>query len=151
LLLASPEAIDQAKVDAGDALPLKEGARIGTSAARRQAQVHRLRPDLELLDLRGNVPTRINRLREGKYDAILLAHAGVKRLALDVTDLYTTPLGITDFVPAPAQGMMGIQCLDQAAIVESLKPLHCEHDGQAVAAERMLLNRLDGGCQLPFG
>nr|MEE4268676.1 hydroxymethylbilane synthase [Candidatus Krumholzibacteria bacterium] len=151
LLLAAPDAIDQDKLKAGEVLPLKEGARIGTSAARRQAQVHVLRPDLKIVDLRGNVPTRINRLREGKYDAILLARAGVVRLELDVSDLFTTPLAITDFVPAPAQGMMGIQCVEKAEISTHLTPLHCQGDGQAVAAERLLLNRLDGGCQLPFG
>lgn len=151
LLLASPGAIDPARVEAGDVLPLKDGVRIGTSAARRQAQVHILRPDLEILDLRGNVPTRINRIREGKYDAILLARAGVVRLGLDVSDLFTIPLDITRFVPAPAQGMMGIQCVNKEPVVKSLAPLHCPDDGQAVAAERLLLNRLDGGCQLPFG
>jgi hydroxymethylbilane synthase len=151
LLLANPDAVDQDRLAAGDVLPLKQGARIGTSAARRQAQVHLLRPDLEILDLRGNVPTRINRVREGKYDAILLAQAGVKRLQLDVSDLFTAALDITKFVPAPAQGMMGIQCPDNPAIVETISRLHCPDDGQAVAAERILLNRLDGGCQLPFG
>lgn len=151
LLLANPEAVDQELLAAGAVLPLKKGSRIGTSAARRQAQVHILRPDLEILDLRGNVPTRINRVREGKYDAILLARAGVVRLGLDVSDLFTAPLAITDFVPAPAQGMMGIQCNDNRRLTSVLKRLHCDQDGMAVAAERTLLNRLDGGCQLPFG
>jgi hydroxymethylbilane synthase len=151
LLLASPDAIDQDRLAAGEVLPLKTGARLGTSAARRQAQVNLLRPDLEILDLRGNVPTRINRVREGKYDAILLAQAGVKRLQLDVSDLFTTPLDVTAFVPAPAQGMMGIQCPDRPELTEVIRKLHCQDDGQAVAAERTLLNRLDGGCQLPFG
>ncbi len=151
LLLVRPEALDQARLDAGEVLPLKEGARIGTSAARRQAQVRRLRPDLEILDLRGNVPTRVNRLREGKYDAILLAHAGCKRLELDLSDLFTTPLAVTDFVPAPAQGMLGLQCVDRGRVIDVLKRLHSQDDGPAVAAERTLLTRLDGGCQLPFG
>jgi hydroxymethylbilane synthase len=151
LLLARPEAVDQTQA-AGDAiLPLKEGSRLGTSAARRQAQVRQIRPDLELLDLRGNVPTRINKLRDGQYDAILLALAGVKRLELDVSDLFTTPLEVSDFVPAPAQGMLGLQCVDKPEVVEVLHKLHTHEAGEAVAAERLLLNRLDGGCQLPFG
>jgi hydroxymethylbilane synthase len=151
LLLARPEAVDQTQA-AGDAiLPLKEGSRLGTSAARRQAQVRQIRPDLELLDLRGNVPTRINKLRDGQYDAILLALAGVKRLELDVSDLFTTPLEVSDFVPAPAQGMLGLQCVDKPEVVEVLQKLHTHEAGEAVAAERLLLNRLDGGCQLPFG
>jgi len=151
LLLAHRKALDPDRLARGEVLPLKEGSRLGTSAARRQAQARRLRPDLEILDLRGNVPTRVDRLREGRYDAILLARAGVTRLALDVSDLYTVPLDVTDFVPAPAQGMLGIQCVDSEPVVKILSRLHCPEDGQAVAAERTLLTRLDGGCQLPFG
>ena len=151
LLLVRPEAVDEARRAAGEVLPLKNGARLGTSAARRQAQVKGLRPDLEILDLRGNVPTRVNRLREGKYDAILLALAGCKRLELDLSDLFTTPLEVTDFVPAPAQGMLGLQCVERPEVVAALRRLHSEADGAAVAAERELLTRLDGGCQLPFG
>lgn len=151
LLLARPEAIDQAKLDAGDVMPLKDGAKIGTSAARRQGQVRVIRPDLEIADLRGNVPTRINRLREGLYDAILLARAGVMRLELDVSDLFTKPLEIADFVPAPAQGMLGIQCRENDKWQESLARLDCGEQAKAVAAERYLLNQLDGGCHLPFG
>jgi hydroxymethylbilane synthase len=151
LLLANADAVDQDRLAAGEVLPLKQGARLGTSAARRQAQVHILRPDLQILDLRGNVPTRINRVREGKYDAILLARAGVKRLELDVSDLFTAALDVTRFVPAPAQGMLGIQCVDRPEVVEVLQKLHSREDGQAVAAERTLLTRLDGGCQMPFG
>ncbi len=151
LLLVRPEAIDQAKLDAGDVLPLKEGAKIGTSAARRQGQVRVIRPDLEIADLRGNVPTRINRLREGLYDAILLARAGVMRLELDVSDLFTKPLEIADFVPAPAQGMLGIQCRKNDQWQENLARLDCGEQAKAVAAERYLLNQLDGGCHMPFG
>ena len=151
LLLAKPDAIDPAKLDAGDLLPLKDNARIGTSAARRQAQIRVHRPDLEILDLRGNVPTRVNKLREGQYDAILLARAGVVRLELEVDDLFTAPLPVDGFVPAPAQGMMGIQCRDEEPFRSNLARLHCEADGQAVAVERLLLTRLEGGCQLPFG
>lgn len=151
LLLALPDAIDPDRQAAGDVLPLKDGVRIGTSAARRQAQINQIRPDLEILDLRGNVPTRINKLREGQYDAIILARAGVVRLELEVGDLFTSALPITEFIPAPGQGMLGIQCGKNPQILEILKKLHCEDAGQAVAAERLLLNRLDGGCQLPFG
>ena len=151
LLLARPEAVDQAKVEAGDVIPLKDGAKIGTSAARRQGQVRVIRPDMEIADLRGNVPTRINRLREGLYDGILLARAGVMRLELDVSDLYTKPLEISDFVPAPAQGMLGIQCRDGDKWQDVLAQMNCGEQGIAVAAERHLLNQLEGGCHLPFG
>jgi hydroxymethylbilane synthase len=151
VLLARPEAIDQARVEAGEILPLVEGAQVGTSAARRQAQVRHLRPDLKLGDLRGNVPTRVRRLREGQHDAILLARAGLLRLALPLEGLVVTPLAVDRFVPAPGQGMLGIQCRDQEPWRERLAALHCDLDGRAVLAERTLLERLEGGCQLPFG
>ena len=151
VLLARPEAIDQAKLDAGDVLPLKSGAKIGTSAARRQAQIRFLRGDLEIVDLRGNVPTRVNRLREGLYDGILLARAGLLRLELKLDDLFVKPLDVDEFVPAPAQGMLGIQCRENDTWQPSLSRLDCPEAGRAVAAERQLLKRLEGGCQLPFG
>lgn len=151
VLLANPDAIDQAKLDAGDVLPLKNGAKIGTSAARRQAQIRYLRDDLEIVDLRGNVPTRVNRLREGPYDGILLARAGILRLELDLEGLFVKPLDADEFVPAPAQGMLGIQCRENDTWQESLQRLDCPEAGRAVAAERDLLQRLEGGCQLPFG
>ncbi len=150
-LLVRREAVDEKRLAAGDVLPLKSGAKIGTSAARRQAQVHLLRPDLEIADLRGNVPTRVNRLREGLYDAILLAHAGLIRLELDLDDLFVKNLAVDEFVPAPAQGMLGIQCRDEAHWVQGISQLNNPEAAGAVAAERLLLNRLDGGCQLPFG
>ncbi|MCP4573905.1 MAG: hydroxymethylbilane synthase [bacterium] len=151
LLLARPEAIDHARETAGETLPLKNDAVLGTSAARRQAQVLTLRPDLEIKDLRGNVPTRVNRLREGNYDAILLARAGLVRLELPLDDLWTRPLPVGDFVPAPAQGMLGIQCRKDDAWTSQLARLDCPEAARTVAAERGLLKRLDGGCQLPFG
>jgi len=151
MLLARPEAIDLARQEAGETLPLVAGATIGTSAARRQAQVRMLRPDLEIRDLRGNVPTRVNRLREGRYDAILLARAGLVRLDLQLHDLWAEPLAVADFVPAPAQGMLGIQCRRDDAWTEALAGLHSADAARGVAAERELLTRLDGGCQLPFG
>lgn len=151
ILLAQPGSIDQAKVDAGDPLPLKDGAVIGTSAARRQGQVRVLRPDLEIKDLRGNVPTRVNRVREGLYDGILLARAGVVRLELDLSDLFTMPLAVDAFVPAPAQGMLGIQCRTDDPWQAELARLDSGDAGRGVAAERRLLNQLDGGCHLPFG
>ncbi|MCB1182826.1 hydroxymethylbilane synthase [bacterium] len=151
LLLARPEAIDPARAAAGEVLPLKDGAVIGTSAARRQGQVRDLRPDLVIKDLRGNVPTRINKLREGQYDAILLARAGVHRLELDVSDLDTRPLDVRAFVPAPAQGMLGIQCRAGDAWEAELQRLDVGDAGRGVLAERRLLNQLEGGCHIPFG
>jgi len=150
-LLVRKESVDEERLAAGEILPLKTGAKIGTSAARRQAQVHCLRPDLEIADLRGNVPTRVNRLREDLYDGIILANAGLIRLELDLDDLFVKCLDVETFVPAPAQGMLGIQCRDDADWVRGIARLNCPDAAGAVAAERLLLNRLDGGCQLPFG
>ncbi|PID81450.1 hydroxymethylbilane synthase [bacterium DOLJORAL78_65_58] len=150
-LLARQESLAPARCASGQILPLKDGAVIGTGAARRQVQVRRLRPDLKIKELRGNVPTRVNRLREGVYDAILLAQAGLKRLELDLSDLHVQPLAVDAFVPAPAQGMLGIQCRDEDDLVAGLARLNCADAARAVTAERVLLERLDGGCRLPFG
>jgi hydroxymethylbilane synthase len=149
--LVRPDCVDRDRQAAGELLPLRDGARIGTSAARRQAQLRDLRPDLVIADLRGNVPTRVRKLREGRYDAILLARAGVLRLELDLGDLCVLPLEVDDFVPAPAQGMLALQCRDEPRVRDLVHRLHCVDDGRAVAVERALLERLDGGCQLPFG
>jgi len=136
---------------AGELLPVAEGARVGTSAARRQAQLRDLRPDLEIADLRGNVPTRVDKLRDGQYEAILLAHAGLSRLALELDDLAVIDLPPDRFVPAPAQGMLAIQCRDEAPWRDFLGRLHTDEAARPVAAERRLLAALEGGCQLPFG
>lgn len=149
-LLIRREAVDGNRA-AAELFPLPEGARIGTSAARRQAQLRDLRPDLEIVDLRGNVPTRVDKLRGGRYDAILLAKAGLTRLELDVSDLAVIDLPVDRFVPAPAQGMLAIQCRDEAPWLGFLGQLHSTDAARGVAAERRLLTALEGGCQLPFG
>lgn len=131
---------------------LKTAAIIGTSSARRKVIVKALRPDLEIQELRGNVPTRIDKLRSGQYDAILLANAGVSRLQLQLNDLQTVILDPTEFVPAPAQGVLGLQIrqndLQTQAIVSQLN--HPEIAAQ-IAIERGVLKALQGGCQLPLG
>lgn len=149
-LLIRRESVDGNRA-AADLFPLPDGARVGTSAARRQAQLRELRPDLEIADLRGNVPTRIDKLRQGMYDAILLARAGLTRLELDVSDLAVIDLPTDRFVPAPAQGMLAIQCRDEVPWLEYLGRLHTAEAARGVAAERRLLAALEGGCQLPFG
>ncbi len=131
---------------------LKVGAVIGTSSARRKSILKALRPDLQIEELRGNVPTRIDKLRSEQYDAILLANAGVSRLALALEDLHTVILDPTEFVPAPAQGVLGLQIrqgdLETQAIVSQLN-----HPDVAakIAIERGVLQSLEGGCQLPLG
>lgn len=133
-------------------MDIKEGAIIGTSSARRQTQVRRLRPDVELRELRGNVPTRINKLREGQYDGIILAAAGISRLELDLSDLKVVELVPTSFVPAPAQGVLGLQIREgDLALKDALSVLHNEEVAGKIAVERSILKEMDGGCQLPLG
>lgn len=137
--------------EAGRVLPVKEGTRLGTSSARRQALARFHAPSVTLVDLRGNVPTRIQKLRDGHYDAIIIACAGVARLGLDVSDLDAVPLDPTYFVPAPAQGMLAIQCRDEVWLRALLAGLHTAEAARSVVAERWLLEKLEGGCLLPFG
>ena len=148
-LLIAPAAHEPA----GTFLPLAMGARVGTSAPRRAEQLRALRPDLEVLDLRGNVPTRVRRLREGRYDAILLAAAGLDRLELDTGDLVVIALPPDLFVPAPAQGALAIQARAADGELAALcrAHLHDESTARAVAAERQTLAWAGGGCSLPLG
>ena len=147
LLLMRREAFD-----AGQAWNLKANAVIGTSSARRKAQIIAQRPDLEIKELRGNVPTRIDKLRQGQYDAILLARAGVLRLELDLSDLETIVLDPTSFIPAPAQGVLGLQTrVDDVVTTEILQKLHHTEVATRIGLERSVLRQMDGGCQLPLG
>ena len=131
---------------------LKLGATIGTSSARRKAIIKALRPDLQIEELRGNVPTRIDKLRKGNYDAILLANAGVSRLQLQLNDLQTVVLDPTSFVPAPAQGVLGLQTRqNDLSTIEVLKKLHHPDVANIIELERGVLKAMDGGCQLPLG
>ncbi len=131
---------------------LKFGATIGTSSARRKAIIKALRPDLQIEELRGNVPTRIDKLRQGKYDAILLANAGVSRLQLNLSDLQTKVLDPKSFVPAPAQGVLGLQTRStDIATQEVLAALHHPDVANIIELERGVLKAMDGGCQLPLG
>lgn len=146
LMLIRPEAYDSEA-----ALGIKVDSVIGTSSVRRQCQIAHLAPTLKIKDLRGNVPTRIRKLREGQYDAILLANAGVKRLGLDVSDLRVFVLGTAYFLPAPAQGILGIQIRrDDSEVSAIVGKLDDETLRQQVRLERGLLAKFEGGCQLPL-
>ena len=138
--------------DPSQNLELKTNAIIGTSSARRQSILKQYRPDLILEELRGNVPTRIDKLRKGMYDAILLAKAGVSRLNLNTEDLVTCTLDPTTFVPAPAQGVLGLQVRanDSNTYAWVRKLNHHEVDTR-IRIEREVLKHLEGGCQLPLG
>jgi len=131
---------------------LKAGAVIGTSSARRKSIIKALRPDLQIEELRGNVPTRIDKLRAGHYDAILLANAGVSRLQLALDDLHTLVLDPTEFVPAPAQGVLGLQIRQNDVQTQAMvAQLNHPDVASQIAIERGVLQALQGGCQLPLG
>jgi len=145
----------------GDPVPLRENAIVGTASVRRQVWLAHFRPDLEARSLRGNVLTRIRRLREGRYDAILLALAGLDRLrsgegegepALDLDDLTLVRLDPDVFVPAPAQGALALEIRrHDYALAQALTDLHDPVGYRPVAAERGLMSMLRGGCQLALG
>ena len=129
-----------------DALP--HAGRVGTSSLRRRSQLLALRPDLQLLDLRGNVPTRLGRLAQGDYDAIVLAAAGLKRLGLYGEG--ACALSVEHMLPAVGQGAIGIECRRDALDIESLiAPLHDQVSACCVRAERAMNARLGGSCTVP--
>jgi len=128
---------------------LPRGARIGTSALRRQAQLLKIRPDLEMVVIRGNVETRIRKLTEDRLDAVILAAAGLKRLGF--TDVVTEYLDTEISIPAIGQGALGIECrLDDGKVRETIAFFNHPDTAHAVRAERALLWRCEGGCQVPI-
>ncbi|PTN31358.1 hydroxymethylbilane synthase [Desulfonatronum sp. SC1] len=133
--------------DGLDGLP--EGARVGTSSLRRRCQLLALRPDLKILNLRGNLDTRVNKLLAGDYDAIIVAQAGMNRLGLSVPK--STPLGPPLFLPAVGQGALGLEyAQDREDLVELLGFLNHPDTHCCVRAERAFLATLEGGCQVPI-
>jgi len=143
---------------------LAEGAVIGTSSLRRKAAVLAWRPDADVRDLRGNVDTRLGKLANGDFDAILLAAAGMRRLGFlsDASPVLDMPkysgelaaflLDTEDCVPAACQGAVAIESrVGDAAVAALLAPLHCERTAGACTAERAFLATLGGGCQVPAG
>lgn len=128
---------------------LPKGARLGTSSLRRQCQLAAQRPDLNIIDLRGNVNTRLQKLDDGNYDAIILAAAGLKRLGME--DRITECLSPEISLPAIGQGAVGIECRqDDDWVNELLAPLNDRDTAIRVRAERSLNHRLQGGCQVPI-
>jgi hydroxymethylbilane synthase len=130
---------------------LPPGARVGTSSLRRRAQLAALRADLQYIDIRGNVDTRLRKLREGQYDAIVLAAAGLRRLGASAA--YTVPFDVEQLVPAVAQGALAVETLDGAQ--DLAQRIHDAIDDRASAlavyCERAALRTLQGGCQAPIG
>jgi len=131
-----------------DALP--QGAVLGTSSLRRQCQLLARRPDLQVKFLRGNVQTRLRKLDEGEFDAIILASAGLLRLELE--ERIAERLEVTTCLPAVGQGAVGIECrADDAEVNALLAPLNHAPTATRVKAERAMNTRLEGGCQVPIG
>ena len=129
---------------------LGSGSRIGTSSLRRQAQLRHVRPDLKIVDLRGNVDTRLRKLDAGEFDAIMLAMAGINRLGLSerITQVFKEDV----MLPAVGQGALGIETRsDDAETVALVKSLDHAETRACVTAERALLQELEGGCQVPVG
>ncbi len=168
IVAAVPQRLDPADLlivrhialDAGsdDWLPLNPCCRIGTASARRTAWLRHYRPDLIIESLRGNVPTRIRRLHEGHYDAIVLAACGVDRLRAGdrlgdaLAGLTVLRLDPERFVPAPAQGALAVQCRQDNDVVRAaLAELNDAPSRAAVGAERDALARAEGGCDVAFG
>ncbi len=127
---------------------LKQGAVIGTSSLRRSCQLLHIRPDLKIEQLRGNLDTRIRKLDEGQFDAIILAAAGVKRLgwAERITEILSTKTSL----PAIGQGAIGIECRTDGDINDLIVPLNDPETSICVRAERAFLKKLEGGCQVPI-
>jgi hydroxymethylbilane synthase len=139
-------------VDVQQKLSVKFGGTVGTSSNRRKAQLLAFRPDLEVEDLRGNVPTRIQKLRDEDYDAIMIAKAGVSRLGIDLSEFYVEELDPMEFIPAPAQGVLAIQIRENDTdLAELLKPLHHAAVAKEIAVERKVLQLFEGGCHMPLG
>jgi hydroxymethylbilane synthase len=129
---------------------LPRGAVMGTSSLRRQAQVKRLRPDLVVVPFRGNVETRLRKLKDGVADATLLACAGLKRLGK--ARLIASPVCVNEMLPAVAQGAIGIEIRENdGRIAELIASLHDETTAACVVAERAFLAKLDGSCRTPIG
>lgn len=129
---------------------LPQGAIVGTSSLRRQCQIKALRPDLDIRDLRGNVNTRLKKLDNGEYDAIILAAAGLIRLEMpERIQEYIEP---EVMLPANGQGAVGIECRNEDTTIKALlAPLACEKTRIRVVAERAMNRALEGGCQVPIG
>lgn len=147
LLLVRPDAVDPSRP-----LPIKVGARVGSSSLRREALLRHHAPGVSAVPLRGNVPTRVNKLREGQFDGVLLAEAGVARLELPLEGLAVFRLNPLRWPGAPGQGAVAVQCREDDAEVRAvLAPLNHEATARATALERDLLRELEGGCTTPFG
>lgn len=138
--------------DASEPLRIRKETVVGTSSARRKAQLKDLNPSVVTEDIRGNVPTRIQKLREGQFGAIVLATAGLNRLALDLSDLQVVQMHPREFVPAPAQGVLAYQTREEDIHMRKIIAKIGDLDvARRTNVERKVLQMMDGGCHLPLG
>lgn len=144
--------IRKESVDKKQQFHITEKALVGTSSNRRKALLKHYRKDLHTMDLRGNVPTRVQKLREGKFDAIVLAAAGLFRLKLDLSEFHVFIAPPELFVPAAAQGVLALQCRDNDSEVKlHVGKLNNPVQSRLTGIERDILNRMEGGCKKPLG
>ncbi len=138
--------------DASQSIPVAIGSVVGTSAVRRISQLKALRSDLVFQDLRGNVPTRLDKLANGDYGCIFLAQAGINRLEIDLSSFKVHVFAPTTFIPSPGQGALAIEIRSDFSEKERIKTI-LNHDETALATqvERHLLAKFGGGCSLPLG
>ncbi|ECY7166206.1 hydroxymethylbilane synthase [Campylobacter coli] len=134
-----------------DFLSLPKGAKIGTTSLRRKMQLLLLRPDLEIISLRGNVNSRIEKLKNGDFDAIILAMAGIKRLDLDKQVNFVYTFSKDELIPAASQGALGIESIDDEKFLKFLKCLNDDNALIETTIEREFISILEGGCQVPIG
>jgi hydroxymethylbilane synthase len=130
---------------------LPEGAVVGTTSLRRRMQLLTYRPDLIIKSLRGNVNTRIQKLKDGEFDAIILATAGINRLGLNSLVKYATPIEVTQMIPAMGQAALGIEAIDDPKILDIISILNDEKAYIETKVERDFVTILEGGCQVPIG
>lgn len=136
----------------GNPLNLKKDAQVGTSSVRRKVQLNSLSDSLICKDIRGNVPTRIQKMENGEFDAIILAAAGIERLEIDVSAYHPFYFQPTEFVPAPAQGVLALQCRKEDLNTRrALQHIHVKDTLDTINTERKIMQLMDGGCQLPLG
>lgn len=130
---------------------LPQGAVVGTSSLRRKMQLLLIRPDLVIKDLRGNVDTRIRKLKEGQFDAIILAAAGINRLGLLDSVAHVSPIIRLDMVPSMGQGALGLQTIENKEIFDLVHQLNHKETEMEVTVERDFVDILEGGCHVPIG
>src|SRR5918992_2385487 len=149
LVAAVPERALPYDVLVSREVEVADGATVGTSSLRRRSQLLRSRPSLEVRDVRGNVDTRLRKLRDGEFDALVLAAAGLARLGIDPD--HAVPIPVEEMVPAPGQGALAVQVRDEGPTAEMVIKIDDPASHIAFDTERRLVGLLGGGCRLPLG